>query len=289
MDELGVRQIARRFIAGLDTSRIREDLSPYLTAANAKLRMEPLDEGESGYTLPGKNGRYVITVNSLESAERQRFTICHEIAHVTLGLPSRHEEVPQWGYAKRDPNEMFCDIFASELLMPYKEWLAAVPKDEPSMALIEHMASEFGTSFPAAASRYASLTDYPCAFVTMERGAVRYAARSTSLRQANAWVTSRSKIPVGSVAHSLRASGRNGSASGQVAQDIWFENWERGLELFEIARHFSLSDTTTSLLWFDQEELPEVERDRFGSRVEDDGGLAELTGELTWSQRSRRP
>ena len=168
-----------------------------------------MDEGESGYTVPGKNGRSIITVNELESAERQRFTICHEIAHVVLGLPSRHEEVPQWGYAKRDPNEMFCDVFASELLMPYKEWLASVPKDEPSLALIEQMAAQFGTSFPAAASRYASLTDYPCAFVTMDRGVVRYSVLSKALREVKAWIPQRANIPSGSVAHRLRELGGN--------------------------------------------------------------------------------
>ncbi|MET7141142.1 hypothetical protein M3S04_06525 [Xanthomonas sp. PPL139] len=73
-----------------------------------------------------------------------------------------------------------------------------------------------------------------------------------------------------------------------MAQDIWFENWEKGLELCEIARHFSLRDTTISLLWFDQEELPEVEHDRFGKSWEDDGGLPELTGELTWEKPRKR-
>jgi hypothetical protein len=112
-------------------------------------------------------------VNSLETEERQRFTVCHEIAHIVLGLESSHDEVPSWSYAKRHPNEIACDTFAAELLMPYQQWLSAVPKEEPSLELIQHMADLFGTSFPAAASRFASLSDMPCAFVTMERGAVR--------------------------------------------------------------------------------------------------------------------
>lgn len=60
----------------------------------------------------------------------------------------------------------------------------------------------------------------------------------------------------------------------EVAQDIWFDNWEKGLDLWEISRHYARTDTTTSLLWFDSEDLPEVEVNRFGVRVEDDGGLA---------------
>lgn len=188
MDEADVRQSARSFVAKVDISNIREDLSPYVTAANAKIKRDELGEGESGYTITKPNGKHIITVNSLETDERQRFTICHEIAHIVLGLESSHEEVPSWSYAKRHPNEIACDTFASELLMPYKQWLSAVPKEEPSLGLIQHMADLFGTSFPAAASKFASLSDIPCAFVTMERGTVRYAARSTALRQAGAWI-----------------------------------------------------------------------------------------------------
>ena len=76
MDEADVRQKARAFVAKVDASNIREDLTPYLVEANAKVKKEELDEGESGYTITKPNGKHVITVNSLETEERQRFTIC---------------------------------------------------------------------------------------------------------------------------------------------------------------------------------------------------------------------
>lgn len=287
MDEADVRQKARAFVAKVDVSGIRADLTPYVVAANAKIKKDKLGEGESGYTITKPNGKHVITVNSLETEERQRFTICHEIAHVVLDLESSHEEVPSWSYAKRHPNEIACDAFAAELLMPYQQWLSAVPKEEPSFDLIQCMADSFGTSFPAAASRFASLSDVPCAFVTMERGAVRYAARSTALRQAGAWISPKSVIPVGSIAHRIRSSG-TATGTGEVPQDVWFDDWEKGLDLWELSRHYARTDTTISLLWFDGEDLPEVEVNRFGVRVEDDGGLPELTGELPWPGHSKR-
>jgi len=288
MDEMAVRQKARVFISKVDISDIKDDLTPYVTAANAKVRTEDLGKGESGYTITKPNGKHVITVNALESEERQRFTICHEIAHIILELESSHEEVPSWSFAKRDPNEVACDTFAAELLMPYKQWLSHVPKEEPSLAMIREMANLFGASFPAAASRFACLSDIPCAFVTMERGSIRYAARSAALRQSGAWVPPRSSIPVGSVAHRLRSVGRNASETGEVSQDLWFDNWEKGLDLWELSRHYAGTDTTVSLLWFDTDELPRREVDRFGVSVEDDGGLAELTGQLPWPGRSKR-
>lgn len=288
MDEAAAQQKARAFISTIDISNIRKDLSPYVTAVNAKVKKEELGEGESGYTITKPNGRHIITVNSLETEERQRFTICHEIAHIVLDLPSSHEEVPSWSYAKRHPNEIACDTFAAELLMPYRQWLSLAPKEEPSLELVQHMADMFGTSFPAAASRLASLNPIPCAFVTMERGVVRYAARSTALRQAGAWISPKSVIPIGSVAHRIRTSQNSTTETDEVSQDVWFDDWEKGLDLWELSRHYARTDTTISLIWFDSEDLPEVEVNRFGTRVKDDGGLAELTGELPWPGRSRR-
>ncbi|MNT77734.1 hypothetical protein D3C72_2168790 [compost metagenome] len=95
-------------------------------------------------------------------------------------------------------------------------------------------------------------------------------------------------IPAGSVAHRVRSSGNSTTDTGEVSQDVWFDNWEKGLDLWELSRHYARTDTTISLLWFDGEDLPEIEVNRFGVRVEDDGGLPELTGELPWPGRSKR-
>ncbi len=288
MEEVEVQQRARAFIAPLDLRNIRDDLSVYLRAANAILRKEEMGDGESGTTLTRPDGKNIITFNSREPLERKGFTICHEIANVILGLPSSYDGVPSWSYAKRHPNEIACDWFAAELLMPYMQWLAAVPKGEPSLAVIDYMAREFRCSYPAAASRYATLATMPCAFVTMEHGTVRYAARSTALRRVKAWIPPRMPIPQGSVAYRLRANGQSHIDTDTVAQDIWFQEWESGLDMNEMSRHYQSSDTTTSLLWFEEEKLPEREFDRFGRRVEEDEGLAELTGELPWPGKKRR-
>jgi Zn-dependent peptidase ImmA (M78 family) len=288
MDEVEVQQRARQFMAPLDLRHIRDELGVYVKAANAVLLEEEMEEGESGTTFTRPDGKHVITINSSDSLERQRFTICHEVGHIVLGLPSSHENVPAWSYAKRDANERACDGLAAELLMPYEQWLLSMPKDEPSLAVVERMASEFRCSFPAAASRYAMLAPFPCAFVTMEGGAVRYAVRSTALRRAKAWISPRASIPIGSVAHRLRSEDVSGTDTGTVDQDIWFDHWGSGLDMTEMSRHYRSSDTTISILWFDEAELPEREFDRFGQAVEEQGARRELTGELPWPSKARR-
>jgi Zn-dependent peptidase ImmA (M78 family) len=288
LDEAEAQQRARSFIAPLDLSSIRQDLRVYIRAANAILLVEEMGEGESGSTITRPDGKHVITINEAELLVRQRFTICHEIAHIVLGLPSSHSEVPQHSIAKRHINEIHCDTFASELLMPYTLWNAEVPRGQPSDEVIEQMAGAFQCSFPAAASRYATLAPVPCAFVTMEKGAVRYAARSTSLRRLRGWISPRSVIPEGSVARRLRDARRSATEVDSVSQDLWFDDWEKGEDLQEMARHYPVSDTTIALLWFEEDDAPAREFDRFGVRQVEDDGLPELSGELPWPGRSRR-
>lgn len=287
IDEARARDRARSFVA-----RVRPlgmpDMSAYAKEADAKIRYEELDEGEAGFTVP-KGAGFVITVNSNESEERQRFTVCHEIAHIILELPSTHGELPVWAYAKRDLNEVWCDIFATELLMPYEQFLKKIPAGEPSFEILESLGAVFGASFPATASRYASLVSFPCAFVTMDREIVRYAAPNAALRRRGIRMAMKCPVPAGSVANRLRSAGDRGTQSDQVAQDVWLENCEAGYDLWELSRHDSKYDSTISLLWCTEEDLPQGEVDRFNRRVdEDDGGLEELSGEITWQKHGPR-
>jgi IrrE N-terminal-like domain len=91
----------------------------YVQHVCAVLRRDAdLDPDEPGWSFQN-NGKHSICVNAKDPPERQRFTICHELAHIVLELPSEHKQVAWWSYAKRSPNEIACDIFATELLLPY--------------------------------------------------------------------------------------------------------------------------------------------------------------------------
>ena len=94
----------------------------------------------------------------------------------------------------------------------------------------------------------------------------------------------------GSVAHRLRAEGLNRTASEEVPQDLWFSDWQDSGDLWEISRHYARFDQTVSLLWFDEDELPEIKprNGRNSSRSDGERGVKELTGELPWPGRSRR-
>lgn len=290
MDELTVQAKAREFMRGLNLSRLREDLSVYVDKVRARVRTEEMEDGESGYTLTKRDGSSTITVNELERIERQRFSICHEIGHLVLGLSSNHEEIPPWSYAKRHENEVWCDMFAAELLMPYDSFKAAVDGEVPSFELVECLRDQYRTSFPATASRVAALSDLPCAFVTMDAKIIRYAARSVSLKKLNAWIAPRTPVPPGSVVHGLVANGEREGGPGIVEQDVWFVDWPTGYDLTEIARHYPEYDQTFSLLWFVEDDGPSEPVKTFtkATHSHDDELLRELDGFLPWPGKSKR-
>ncbi len=289
IDELAIRMKARQFMAGLDLSHIHEDLSVYVEKVNAKLSTEEMEGGESGYTITRRNGKSSIVVNELERRERQRFSACHEVGHLVLGLASNHQETPSWSYAKRDDNEIACDIFASELLMPFDAFKRDVDQEEPSFELVERLRDKYVVSFAACASRLAAVTDYPCAFVFMSSTMVRYASRSKALRELNAWVEMRAPIPVGSVAARLIQEGEWSGEDSGISQDVWFRDWPKGYDLVELAKHYPDFEETFSLLWFEQDSGPEEPVQNWsGPPSQEDDGLKELDGVLSFHKRSRK-
>jgi Zn-dependent peptidase ImmA (M78 family) len=255
MDEFSAAMKARELINKVGPSAIPVSIAPYLEQLGAVLRVtHDLDANELGYTVEIK-GKHYIHVNGNDSEERQRFTACHEAAHIALGIPSDHAGSPWWSYAKRSPNEIACDVFAAELLLPYKLFKPRVDKSDISLAAVNGLARDFVASTMATGSRFATFVSAPCAFILSEQGKVRYASKSRALREANAWVQPRIALPKGSVCEQLRAGGTcNGPE--EVDADIWFSNWDRGGVLLEDARHLAQWDQTVALIWFEDEEVP---------------------------------
>lgn len=285
MDELSVVLKARELINKVGPTTIPAPIKAYVEHVGAFLRLEhDLGPDEAGWCFE-RNGKHYICVNAKDNEERQNFTVCHELAHIVLGLPSDHNGMPSWSYAKRSPNEILCDVFAAELLLPYKLFKPLVEKTDISLAAVDDLAGRFAASNMATGSRFAALIRTACAFVLSEQGKVRYASRSTALREAKAWIPARMALPQGSVSERLRAGGTcNGPE--EIEADIWFNDWNRGGTLLEDARHLKQWDQTVALLWFEDEEVPPPKRD--SREREEEEGLRELDGVLPWPGKKRR-
>jgi hypothetical protein len=292
LTEFAVVHKARKFVTDVNPTAIPVPVADYARRVGAVIRPQTdLGPDEPGMSFAHDGKRY-ICVNAGDRPERQRFTVCHEVAHIVLGLPSDHGE-PQWSYFRRPPSEILCDVFAAELLLPYKFFQPAAAESSAGLAAVDALADRFLASFTATGSRFASVVTTPCAFVLSEHGKVRYTSRSKPLIDASAWIPPRTDLPRGSLSHRAHAGGPLDRE--EVDADVWFSNWYRGVKLLEEARHLEQWDQTLTLLWFDDEEVPALKR-----RPRDDDnsielrgdeaelGLEELDGHLPWPGKKRR-
>lgn len=285
MDDTEVQRRAREFVRSVNPAAFPVDIQAYAKAAGAILHVDGLSADESGWSSVIA-GKLHITVNGNESLERQRFSVCHEIAHHVLGLPSEHAGLPSWSYAKRPLNEVLCDVFAAELLLPLHIFKPLVDSAEPGFAFIARASEDARASLMATASRFAAITSIPCAFVLCERGKIKYSTRSASLRAKNAWIQPRTSLPPGSVTARVCA-GERCTGPEEVDPDVWFTDWTSGGTLFEEARFFPKWTQALTLLWGDEEELAE-RRPAHETERSDDSEYRELDGNLPWPGRRRR-
>ena len=286
MDEFSVVLRARTFVRETGSLGLPPSVEAYVQQIGGVLRHEAdLPNDEPGYSFES-NGRHFICINDKDSEKRRRFTACHEIAHIVLGLPSDHSSMPWWSYAKRPKNEVLCDVFAVELLLPKQLFEPLVREEQIGLSAIDELGRRFLASATATGSRYAMVMDAPCAFVLSENGVVRYASRSKTLRDAGGWIPPRMEVPPETLSAGLRA-GSMETAPDKVAADVWFSDWRRGGMVLEQARFLKPWDQTLTLLWFEDEEVPPPTRDTSDTKDEEPL-LRELDGILPWPGKRRR-
>jgi len=285
MDELSVASAARAFITKCGPLAQPVSVETYAAAIDGKISKEAMDDRQDGYSFRTPKGKYKICVNCNQTDRRQRFTVCHEIAHAVLDIKPDHTQ-PSWSFGKRPQGEIFCDIFAAELLLPYKLFKPQVDMAEMGMAAVNALANDFDASLLATGSRFASFSKHLCAFVVAEGGKISYSARSTSLRQARGWINRGSPLPAGSYSARVRGGERT-SAPEEAQADEWFEDWDGDSSFFEDVLYFEKFDQTLTLLWLDEEDARSARPER-NQPIEWHGGLRELDGTLPWPGRSKR-
>jgi Zn-dependent peptidase ImmA (M78 family) len=134
----------------------------------AEVRYEPFD-GELSGMLFREGGRVIIGVNASHPKTRQRFTIAHELGHMTMhderhrihidrGFPVRRRDVRS--SEGEDVEEMEANGFAAELLMPavmLERDLEGKDPDYEDDELTRWLANRYKVSLQAMAVRLANL------------------------------------------------------------------------------------------------------------------------------------
>lgn len=285
MDEPTAVLKARSFLAKLDQSP-PVSVSAYAQAIGADIYFDKnLPDSTGGFTTT-IGPKHVIVVNANDSPERRRFTICHEIGHLVLGLPTAHDGTFHIeSYAKRAPSEILCDVFAAELLLPWRHFGPRLEDLEITFESITGLADDFEASLTCTGSRFAANNRSLCAFVISNGGQVRYPAMSTPLRELKAFIKTGWTFPTDSPSAMARA-GKKVSGPTETAADLWFQDWRRGGVLLEEARHYSRWDQTLTLLWLD-EDSHDSDRGTF-SDSDEESGLEELDGILRFQKKARK-
>jgi hypothetical protein len=284
---------ARAFVRSCGIDSIPVDIEKYLKVANAEVRTSTrLPAGAAGSTISVGN-RHFIAINPNDSPERQRFTILHEIAHIVLDLPSKHDDMSGdeslYSYARRPPEEVVCDTFAAECLLP-SSFLGPSLKDAVAgFDFIDTIATKFAASLACTASRVAVNAPFACAYALSQNGYVRFAAYSKAMRDSQFWVTPGIAVPAASITGRLLQTGK-ASASGIVPAHLWTSRDEYvDIDLAEEVRVTSSWNQALTLLWLDSGDAPDMQRSRPSpGRDEEEPLLKELDGVLPWPGRKRK-
>ena len=291
MDEFSAILKARELVREAGIESVPVEIEKYLSVSrvNAVFRVDynlPDDQAGSSTTI---SGRRVIFVNAKHSLERQRFTVLHEVGHIVLGLRSAHAAQTKASdlisYRKRPEEEILCDVFAAELLLPepfFRSDIRSVPID---FASIEKLASRYQASLTSTGSRFAVLNEEPCIFILSEAGKVRYMSRSLPMRQLGGWVSLGLPIPEGTLtARKLRGTDEEGPV--EIEAYRWLENEQKGARcLLEDVRLLTPWNQALTLLLF--EESGDEEPGNFFEE-DQEPGLHELKGILPWPSKRRR-
>ena len=192
---------ARAFVAKGRCVQHPVDLTPYLVEANAKVKKEELlgvrlhdHQAEWSGTRDHRIRWKQKSASASPSATEIAYRLC-------AGIEPRRG--PSWSYAKRHPNEIA--LRRSELVLMPSAVAVACAQGRTFAGADPAHGGHGSTHRFAAASRFASSATFRAPSSPWS-AVLRYAARSTSLRQAGLGYLPVCH-PVGSVAHRLRSSG----------------------------------------------------------------------------------
>lgn len=287
MDEITAISKARRLISDLgiqghpiDAFGIAESLGFEVQLSNK------LDPGEAGKLIPLGN-RKIILLNQNDHPYRQRFTVLHEVAHDVLALSSSHGEKLAGSelerFKGRPREEIFCDLFAAECLVPWKRIKPFADSMEYTAATIDELAEQFEASRHCVASRFAQASCEHLAFVPVEDGIVRHAVMSKRLREKQIWIDTGIHVPHNSAAAKALSSGGEHAVAELDGTDWSSSDAAGGFGVREEVLHSARHGQILALLTF-EEGVIDVTSDGL---ADEDGDvlLSELTGYPSWSKK----
>ena len=171
-----IQMLVERLLAAQGVSSAPVPVEKLAEACGATIKRQPAEDSLSGFLLRDRAGTLaVIGVNSTHHANRQRFTVAHELGHLLLHPPEavhvdREEQAFDLKLRSRessdgtDPEEIESNMFAAELLMPtsfiqndFHKYRGLDLMDPKTEQVLEELASRYEVSTQALTYRVVKL------------------------------------------------------------------------------------------------------------------------------------
>jgi Zn-dependent peptidase ImmA (M78 family) len=188
---------------------------------------------EGGLFALDQNRWALLYNEKLTSPGRVRFTQAHELGHYLLHRSIQHSfECSQADMVHWEPSlktmEAESDEFASNLLMPWKQFRDVTPAIDVDFEALSDASTKFGVSLTAVALRWIHATSESAILILSRDGYMDWAVSSDKARSNGAFFKTRGKVvelPSGSIAANERiASSRRGE---KIPLSTWFDHAHR--------------------------------------------------------------
>lgn len=185
--------------------------------------------------------RWALLYNEkISSTGRVRFTQAHELGHYLLhrrkqqSFECSQADMVHWGPDLK-AMEAEADEFASNLLMPWKQFRESTPSADVDFDALSDASAKFGVSLTAVALRWIRATLESAVLILSRDGFIDWAVSSDRARSNGAFFKTRGKVvelPDGSLAaNELVPFSRRGE---RVQLNVWFEHAHRDASALEM-------------------------------------------------------
>ena len=238
-----VRQMLPDTPYGQGVREIKAPMAHGLASCEGMLARNPNDAAEWG-----------IFYNSHASAQRQRFTIAHELGHFVLHRSqgpnfSCDKESIYSGADRMRSIEREADDFASNLLIPGDLLRDAISDRRIDLHHLSNLAKRFQVSFESLCIRFVKFTPQRAILVYWDNGFAKYEWRSSSAQKTGAriWRTDdpQEPLPETLAADPDIAQEWNGV---DMPADVWCPEEPSDITLTEFKHTYGARDRVLSLL-----------------------------------------
>lgn len=226
--------------------------------AIAVVQAADIQRFEGGLFYLGEVGWALLYNEKLRSPGRVRFTQAHELGHYLLHRLAQEEfqcsqaDMVHWGPEQKSI-EAEADEFASNLLMPMKQFRVAITADVMNFEVLSAASTLFGVSLTAVALRWIRSTTESALLVLSRDGFMDWAVSSDKARSNGAFFKTKGRV-IRLPPNTLAADGsviacRTGR---RVPLQFWFEHAHPDASAWEVRLVCENYGYTLSLLQLSQ-------------------------------------